>query len=514
MSVAGRIATSAALLILLLVAALSYHLSVVRRLAASNRALSTGQVQRIVLSLDQLRLLERIDESARKLAATADPGYGRQLAERVAAFEDGRRRLAALEAGDGERAALLRLGEEWRRFVAELPPAGSLPREAPPAERARHLAPSLARIAVLRDHSRDLVAAANAALARQGERAEEARRASERLALAAFALALLVGGAAVTLSIRAVQRQMRRLVAATERIAEQNFDLGLGGGGDGEFARLGAALEEMARRLAELDEMKRNLLSHVSHELRTPLASVQESHLLLLDGLAGPLTAEQRHLLELDVASCRRLARLISNLLDLSRLDAGTLACELGEHDLRDVAREVATELAPRAAERGLLLAAELPSRPLRLRCDRERIFQVLHNLVDNALKHSAPGGRVELRARALTSAPADLPERWRERVGRLASGVLVEVADEGPGVAAEERERIFERFYRAERRGSGPPGVGLGLAISRDFVTAHGGAIWATANRPVGALFRVLLPAALPAAAPPSAVAALEAAS
>jgi signal transduction histidine kinase len=501
-SVAGRIATSAALLILLLVAALSYHLTVVRRLAASNRALSTSQVQRIVLSLDQLRGLERIDESARKLAATGDPGYGRQLAERVDAFEQGRRRLTIFELDAGERAALQRLSGEWRALVSALPPAGSLAEAATPSDRAQRLAASLARLAPLRRHAQDLVAAANSALERQGDRAEEARRDSERLALVVFALALLVGGVAVVLSIRSVQRQMRRLVAATERIAEQNYELGLDSPGDGEFARLAGALEEMARRLAELDEMKRNLLSHVSHELQTPLASIQESHLLLLDGLAGPLTAEQRHLLELDVASCRRLGRLIANLLDRSRLDAGTLACELAEHDLREVAREVVAELTPRAGERGLLLAVELPAEPLVLRCDRERIFQVLHNLVDNALKYSAAGGRVELRAGVAAAPPADLPPRWRETARRHDGAVLVEVADEGPGVPAEERERIFERFYRSQRRQGGTSGVGLGLAICRDLVAAHGGAIWASANRPTGALFRVLLPAARPVAA------------
>lgn len=514
MTVAGRIATSAALLILLLVAALSYHLSVVRRLAASNRALSTSQLQRVVLALDQLRLLERIDESARKLAATGDPGYGRQLAERVAAFEQGRRQLASIDSGADERAAIERLSGEWRNLVTALPAAGALPREAPPVERARRLGPALAHVAPLRRHAQDLVAATNAELERQGERAEASRRASERLALAVFALALLVGGAAVLLAIRAIQRQMRQLVAATERIAEQNYALGLDSRGEGEFARLAAALEEMARRLAELDAMKRNLLSHVSHELQTPLASIQESHLLLLDGLAGPLTAEQRHLLELDVASCRRLGRLISNLLDRSRLDAGTIACDFAEHDLRDVAREVLSELAGRAEERGLLLVADLPERPLWLRCDRERIFQVLHNLVDNALKYSATGGRVELRARLAAPAPDAVPESWQETARQTASCVLVEVADEGPGVAVEERERIFERFYRSQRRSGGPPGVGLGLAICRDLVVAHGGAIWASANRPVGACFHVLLPASRPAAAHQRAVPALGAVS
>jgi two-component system sensor histidine kinase GlrK len=504
-TVAGRIATSAALLILLLVAALSYHLSVVRRLAASNRALSTNQVQLIVLALEQMRQLERIDESARKLAVTGDPGYGGQLAERAAAFEGSLRRLASFEAGGGERQAIERLKGEWRGFVGALPPPGELPREATPAERARRLGPALARVAVLRRSAQDLVEAANQELTRQGERAEQARRASERIALAVFALALAAGGTAVVLAIRAIQRPLHRLIAATSQIAEQNYDVQLRLQGDDEFARLAAAFDDMARRLAELDEMKRNLLSHVSHELQTPLANIQESHLLLLDGLSGPLTAEQRHLLELNVASCRRLARLISNLLERSKLDAGMIACDFAEHDLREVAQAVIAELAGRAEEAGQLLATALPERPLWIVCDREKIFQVLHNLVDNALKYSTAGGRVELRARGLetmlAALPAELrtelPERWQETASRDTAWTLLEVADEGSGVPPEDRERIFERFYRSQLRRGGPSGVGLGLAICRDLVVAHGGAIWVSANAPVGSVFHVLFPAA-----------------
>jgi len=500
-TVAGRIATSAALLILLLVGALSYHLAVVRRLAASNQALSTGQVQILVLALDQLRLLERIDESARKLAVTGDPGYGGQLAERSAAFEGALRRLGSLEAGGAERQAIERLHREWRGFVAALPAPGALPRGATPAERVQRLGPSLARVAVLRQSAQDLMAAANLELTRQGARAEQARRASERVALAVFALALAAGGAAVVLAIRAIQRPLRRLIDATGQIALQNYDLQLGMRGEDEFSRLAAAFDDMAKRLAELDELKSNLLSHVSHELQTPLANIQESHLLLLDGLSGPLTAEQRHLLELNVASCRRLARLISNLLERSRLDAGMVACDFAEHDLREVARAVTAELAARAEEAGLLLAVDLPPRPLPVVCDRERIFQVLHNLVDNALKYSAAGGRVELRARAAEAVPANLPQRWREGARGADSWALVEVTDEGAGVPPDDRERIFERFYRSQRRLGGPSGVGLGLAICRDLVVAHGGAIWVSANAPVGSVFHVLLPAARAAA-------------
>jgi signal transduction histidine kinase len=499
MTVAARIATSAALLILLLVAALSYHLAVVHRLAASNRAISTHQVRLVVLTLEQLAMIDHIEESARKLAATGDPGYGEQLTNRIMTFESALRRLSSFDVADSERAAIHRLGGEWRRFLAQLPAPGDLLSGTAPAERARRLGGGLARLGDLRSAAQELVAAANQELSHQGERAESARRGSERWVLAVFAVALLSGSVAVALAIRAIQRPLRRLIEATGRIAEQSYDFELETHGEDEFARLSAAFNEMAKRLAELDEVKRNLLSHVSHELQTPLASIQESHLLLLDGLAGPLTAEQRHLLELDVASCERLGRLISNLLERSRLDAGSLSYEIAEHDLGAVARATVNEVAARAEEAGLLLVSDLPREPLLVPCDRERIGQVLRNLLDNAVKYSSAGGRIEVSLRMAPAPPAGMPEHSRAAIENNGAFVLLEVADEGPGVPAAERERIFERFYRAQRGSGGPSGVGLGLAICRDLVEAHGGAIWASANSPVGSRFQVLLPAGVP---------------
>jgi two-component sensor histidine kinase len=202
------------------------------------------------------------------------------------------------------------------------------------------------------------------------------------------------------------------------------------------------------------------------------------------------------------VASCSRLGRLISNLLDVSRFDAGAVALDTVELDLRDLARAVATELADRAREAGLLLDLELPPQPLVVAGDRERLLQVLHNLVDNAIKYSPRGGRVALSVRGTDELPEDLPEAWRNDVLAGPAYLVAEVADEGRGVPPADRERIFERFFRAAHGSGGPSGVGLGLAICRELVAAHGGAIWVTGKRPAGSRFRVLLPAARPSPA------------
>ena len=495
MTVSGRLAISTALLILLLVAALAFHVTVVGRLADSNRALANEKVGLVVQTLGLQRLLETIDDSTRKLVVTGDPGYAAQGEERRRELDAGLRRIASGELAAAEREALARLESSWRELLAGLPEPEAVLAAATPNERARLLAPGLGRLSELRESSQRLVGAANDELARQGERSAAALRASQRLALGLFALALLSGIAAVVLAVRAIQRPLDRLIAATGRIAEQDFAAVVVPGND-EFSRLGAAFNQMSSRLAEVEVLKHNLLSHVSHELQTPLANLEEGHLLLLEGLAGPLTAEQRHHLELNVASCRRLARLISNLLERSRLDAGGVPLELAEHDLREIAAAVAEEFAARAAEARLLIANESPPEPLRVACDRERLAQVLRNLLDNALKFSASGGRVAVRLRRLSAVPAELPAARAALAERSAPWVLVEVADEGRGIPPSDRERIFERFYRSQQGRGGPPGVGLGLAICRDLVEAHGGAIWADAGLPTGSVFRVLLPA------------------
>jgi hypothetical protein len=173
-TVAGRIATGTALLILLLVAALVFHLSVVRRLAASNHALSSDTIDLVVRALDTLRALERIDESARKLAVTGDPGYAVQLTERRREVAAGLGRIRSSGLTPSERSAAERLDAAWREFVAVLPNAVDFEALDSAGERARLLAPALGRIVALREGAQGLVSAANELeLARQGRRAAE-----------------------------------------------------------------------------------------------------------------------------------------------------------------------------------------------------------------------------------------------------------------------------------------------------------------------------------------------------
>jgi signal transduction histidine kinase len=254
----------------------------------------------------------------------------------------------------------------------------------------------------------------------------------------------------------------------------------------------------MTERLDELDRMKREFVSKVSHDLKTPLSSMQETTAVMLDEVPGPLTPKQRKLLVINQESGQRLYAMITKLLDLSRIEAGLGA----ERQLVDVTsllhRSVDYLEQGSAASRFTLTAGE--SGRLHVLGDLEALTQVFDNLLDNALKFSPFDGHVAVRITSLSSRGDMPPERWAalRRDGRTPGAVLVTVSDEGPGITDEEKERVFERFYQTDAgRGVRARGVGLGLAICREIIAVHGGAIWVTDNEPRGSVFYVLLPSA-----------------
>lgn len=243
-----------------------------------------------------------------------------------------------------------------------------------------------------------------------------------------------------------------------------------------EAAERATTLAQANQQLAELDRMKSHFISMVSHELRTPLG--------LIKGYVGTL---QRSDLQLDPESCREfltvieeeadnLADLVGNLLDASRLEAGTLALELHPTRLLPIIRKAVHDARERAPDYQFHLqaAAELPL----ISTDSRRLEQVLRNLLDNAVKYSPAGSAI-----TMSSEPAD-------------AGVLITVQDEGRGIAPEHLDRIFDTFYRVDqtdnRRGGGS---GLGLAIAKGIIDGHGGRIWVESACGAGSTFRLWLP-------------------
>jgi signal transduction histidine kinase len=238
----------------------------------------------------------------------------------------------------------------------------------------------------------------------------------------------------------------------------------------GELAR---AFNAMAAELEEVDRMRKDLVANVSHELRTPISALRA----LLENLIDGVEPVERSTLETTLRQVERLGGLVEQLLQLSKLEAGTVPLNRELIDLRPVVQQVLDETRPQAETRGVAFALD-GFTPVELAADEHRLHQVVANLVSNAVRHSPQGGRVTL------------------RVGASNGVARLEVLDEGPGIPEGEADRVFERFYRSDHaRAATEGGSGLGLAIARWIVELHGGTIRAEAAEPHGCRMVVELP-------------------
>jgi signal transduction histidine kinase len=271
-----------------------------------------------------------------------------------------------------------------------------------------------------------------------------------------------------------------------------------------ELCEKNASLEEAYERLKELDRLKSNFLATVSHELRTPLTSIMGYGEMLAEGVAGPLNDEQREFLETIRVKSDQLLGLIMSLLDLSKLESGTMPVRMARIAIAAVLAEAVSTLRPTALKKGVALEVAVPSDLPPVLADIDRLRQVFINLTENAIKFTPAEGYVRLEARV--TAPRAANEPGLVLVAPLKPVVEVRVIDSGIGVAEEERERIFDPFYQVDSSSTREyGGTGLGLAIVRRLVEAHQGTIHVEGNHPHGAVFVVTLPAGRISTTPPS---------
>ncbi len=279
-------------------------------------------------------------------------------------------------------------------------------------------------------------------------------------------------------ALLAILDETSRAIEYAQRLEEKSREL----------ERVAAELRAANARLRELDRLKDEFLATVSHELRTPLTSIRSFAEILHDHPDLP-EEERRHFVAVIAEEAERLSRLVDDILDLSRLEAGRIEWHLCPCDLRELVEKALARVAPVLRERGIALEADLAPARAVVECDPDRVMQVLLNLLDNAAKF-APAGhghvRVELRS---------LGDAW-----------LVRVEDDGPGVPPRLREAVFEKFRRARPAEDGRVrGSGLGLAICREILRHLGGRIWCEDSRLGGAAFCFTLPAGA-GARPPAA--------
>ena len=285
-----------------------------------------------------------------------------------------------------------------------------------------------------------------------------------------------VGLAVIQFLARGMTSPLREMAAAAKDMAKGDYSRRVTATSRDEVGELGRAFNQMAADLAEVDRVRRDLVANVSHELRTPITALQAVLENLVDGVAPPDEATLRTML----GQVERLGRLVNQLLDLSRLESGAIPLQRRSFELLPLLEQAAREAMAHASHMGdgrVRIDVEAP-RDLKVHGDRERLHQVVANLLENAVRHSPPAGCVGVSA-------------------RLDGGrIVLEVIDEGPGIPPGEEERVFERFYRSDAaRSAAEGGTGLGLAIARWIIDLHGGAISAEAGRENGCRMVVQLP-------------------
>jgi len=238
---------------------------------------------------------------------------------------------------------------------------------------------------------------------------------------------------------------------------------------------------ERRRLLQEVQDLRTNFTSMLVHDLRSPITVVSAYADLLGQGGAGPVSERQRQLVGKIQESCGRMVRLIGEILDLSKLEAGKLHLEMQRFDVGGLAAEVVERFGPSAANKGIDLSICQAGPPYDVLGDAGRLDQVLMNLLGNALKFTRRGGRITV------------------EVALRGSEIELSVADTGPGIAPSELPLLFERFSQASAaRATATPGSGLGLLICRHLVEAHSGRIWAESELGQGSRFIVRLPVAI----------------
>jgi two-component system sensor histidine kinase GlrK len=271
-------------------------------------------------------------------------------------------------------------------------------------------------------------------------------------------------------------RPIRAIDRAISELGRGTFSRPIAIRGPADLERLAAQLEWLRGRLLDLAQEKNRFLRHMSHELKTPLANIREGTELLMDGAVGELQSSQREVTAILRENGMKLQRLIENLLSFSAWQAKSVGLEISEFKLRPLIKSVLeNQQLTLVAQRVRLDVQVEDLTPL---ADRAKVRLILDNLLSNAVKFTPRGGTISLHAHS-----------EREQL-------LLDVMDSGPGIPAEERNRIFEAFYQGKTpQGGHVKGTGIGLSVVTEFVNAHGGSIEILESKAGGAHFRVRLP-------------------
>ncbi|OLB78965.1 MAG: two-component sensor histidine kinase [Actinobacteria bacterium 13_2_20CM_2_71_6] len=287
--------------------------------------------------------------------------------------------------------------------------------------------------------------------------------------LTAVGVALLIS----QILAHGMTRPLREMTAAAKAMARGDYSRRVRATSRDEVGQLAVAFNQMAADLAAADRQRRELIANVSHELRTPIFALQAVLENVVDGVSDPDT------LRTALAQTERLGRLVTELLDMSRIDAGVVPLDREPFDVAEFLTAAVREAEVAMAAAGRDVRFVVQAAPGKAVGDPGRLHQVVANLLDNAARHSPPAGTVTAAAR------------------QDADQLVLEVTDEGPGIPPDQRARVFERFTRGERAPGHSGGTGLGLAIAQWVVELHGGSVAIVDAPGRGCRIRVSLPIA-----------------
>ncbi len=293
----------------------------------------------------------------------------------------------------------------------------------------------------------------------------------------AILVAVLIAIILAILISRIITKPMRQLATAAEKIASGDLSQRIENVSKDEIGEMSASFNTMAEQLEKKEKSRRQLTADIAHELRNPLSIIQGNLEAWLDGVIKPKPDQIASVYDETVL----LSRLITDLKDLSMAEAGQLKLHQSPLDISEIIKSEASNIKNRCLEKKVSLSTELlHGLPLAF-VDNDRIRQVLHNLLDNALRHTPTGGTIKITASTDSS-------RW----------ITIRVSDSGSGIHPEDLPHVFDHFYKADRsRQRGYSGAGIGLAIVRQLVEAHGGKVWVESQLGKGSSFYFTLPVA-----------------
>lgn len=307
----------------------------------------------------------------------------------------------------------------------------------------------------------------------QSKMVSEAGAAARRVAVISFLITALLAVLLSYLITRSITNPLIMLVKKTREIPTGIFACDLHVSSPPEITELAEAFRLMCDRLKEVDRIKTDFFSMISHELKTPLTTIKEGTNLLLEGAGGSINGKQSRLLTIIATESQRLTGLVNSILDLSKMESGMMMYTFEERRIAPLIDQAVREIAPYAEAKRIHMEKQVNTGHSSWRMDGERILDVLRNLLGNAVKFTPEGGRVTVHANPLND------------------GLQVAVSDSGPGIPKDRLTLIFEKYVSSDQK----KGTGLGLALVKHIVAAHGGKVWVESDPGKGSTFTFVLP-------------------